>query len=615
MSFEDNRNTSEDYDMTEPETEKNTSRSRQNRQNATINLPGILVTTLFVLVEGWFFIRLLRFKMVPTKFMVLIALGLVLLAGVAGYCCWNFKRRTRFIAGAVIALLLSVGLIIGAGVIGKVHNSIIQWEETTAPEHQTVSMGIYVLKEDDLATVEDLSGSVIGIMETIDRDEAEQVLDEIGAKMKEPLQVRTYGSFAEAVKGLYDREVRAIILAKEYIDILEGVSGFENVSEKIRLITDMYAERPTQVATLPGESAASTAADSSESGGDAHHGTRSWSIIKHATTEPQESSGEETPTEAPTQVTVYTEGPIGTTPPPTEAPTAGPIQVPEGQEGRIFTIYISGLDTRGGGLAERGNSDVNILAVVNMNTRQVLLLNTPRDYFISFPTVGGARDKLTHAGYYSVQASMECLRNLYGVTSQYYFRVGFDGLKALVDAMGGVTVYSAYEFDTGEYKKLIETPEGSEDETAEPQYETAYKYHFTVGDNTVNGEEALAFARERRHLPGGDRDRGGNQLALIKAVIRKMASFSTIANLDEVLGAVGGLVRTTVPYDTIAAFGRSVLSGDSWNVVSYNVNGSGGLEYSFSIGVQAYVMYPNWQTVSYAQNLIRQVYNGEWVSP
>ena len=104
-------------------------------------------------------------------------------------------------------------------------------------------------------------------------------------------------------------------------------------------------------------------------------------------------------------------------------------------------------------------------------------------------------------------------------------------------------------------------------------------------------------------------------MALIKAVISKLASFSTIANLDQVMSAVGGLARTTVPYETIAAFGRSVLGGENWNIASYNVNGSGGLEYCFSIGTAAYVMYPNWGTVSYAQNLIRQVYNGDWVSP
>lgn len=604
----------DDGKLSDHETEARMSRSRQNRR-AALNLPGILVTGLFLLVEGWFFLRLLRFQMVPGKFMVLIVLGLLLLAVGIDFLCWNFKRKARFIIGVLVAVTLSVGMIIGANIINKTQNSMKQWQEPST-EMQQVTMDVYVLKEDTAASIEDLSGAVIGILETAERDEAEQVLDDISLKMKEQPQVRTYSAPAEAVNALYSGEVRAIILAHDYIATLANISGFSDVTDKIRLITDFDAERPTQISTLPGESAASTAADASEKAEDPTHGTRSWILIKHATSESTEASGEVIETEAPSWTApIYTDAPIGTTPPPTQPPTAGPITVPQGQEGRIFTIYISGLDTRGGGLADRGNSDVNILAVVNMNSRQVLLLNTPRDYFVAFPSLGGTRDKLTHAGYYGVQASMDALRNLYGVTGQYYFRVGFDGLKTLIDAMGGVTVYSSYEFDTGSYQKLITDPESSTDESAEPRYETAYRYHFNVGNNTVDGAKALAFARERRHLPGGDRDRGGNQLALIKAVISKLASFSTIANLDQVMSAVGGLARTTVPYETIAAFGRSVLGGESWNIASYNVNGSGGLEYCPSIGTAAYVMYPNWGTVSYAQNLIRQVYNGDWVSP
>ena len=73
-------------------------------------------------------------------------------------------------------------------------------------------------------------------------------------------------------------------------------------------------------------------------------------------------------------------------------------------------------------------------------------------------------------------------------------------------------------------------------------------------------------------------------------------------------------MRTSMPYDTIASVSQSVLSG-GWNIASYGVSGSGGMTYSFSIGQTAYVMYPNYGTVSHAQSLIRRLYNGEWVSP
>ena len=224
-----------------------------------------------------------------------------------------------------------------------------------------------------------------------------------------------------------------------------------------------------------------------------------------------------------------------------------------------------------------------------MNTKQILLINTPRDYYVAFPTVGGT-DKLTHAGYYGVHASMAALRNLYGVSPQYYVRLGFDGLKAFINALGGVNVYSAYTFDERGYS-------------------------FTQGNNAMDGDKALIFARARYTVPGGDRGRGQNQMALVRAMMQKLSSLSTWSNFNQILDSLGGLISTTIPYDTIAAFSQSVLNGDGWNVASYSVDGSNGMTYSFSIGTSAFVIYPNYGTVSYAQSLVRRLYNGEYVSP
>ena len=87
---------------------------------------------------------------------------------------------------------------------------------------------------------------------------------------------------------------------------------------------------------------------------------------------------------------------------------------------------------------------MNILAVVNTNTRQVLLVSTPRDYYVPLSISGGARDKLTHAGIYGVDVSEDTLSMLYDVDIDYYFRVNFSGFEQLIDALGGITVQSDY---------------------------------------------------------------------------------------------------------------------------------------------------------------------------
>ncbi len=100
-----------------------------------------------------------------------------------------------------------------------------------------------------------------------------------------------------------------------------------------------------------------------------------------------------------------------------------------------FVLYLSGVDTRGD-LTEKARSDVNILAAVNPVTKQVVLINTPRDYYVDLAGTN-SKDKLTHAGLYGVQTSMDTLGNLYGVNVEHYIRINFAGFISIIDAIGG----------------------------------------------------------------------------------------------------------------------------------------------------------------------------------
>lgn len=89
--------------------------------------------------------------------------------------------------------------------------------------------------------------------------------------------------------------------------------------------------------------------------------------------------------------------------------TAGEVTGAEAHKVTLepFVVYLSGVDTRGA-LTENARSDVNILAVVNPETKQVALINTPRDYYVDLAGTS-SKDKLTHAGMYGVQTSMDTL--------------------------------------------------------------------------------------------------------------------------------------------------------------------------------------------------------------
>ena len=267
-----------------------------------------------------------------------------------------------------------------------------------------------------------------------------------------------------------------------------------------------------------------------------------------------------------------------------------------------FVVYCSGIDARNSDVNIQSLSDVNILAVVNPKSRQILLLNTPRDYFLPL-SFNGQLDKLTHAGMYGIDESMRVLDDLYGVETQYYARVNFYGLTKIVDALGGVDVYSEQTFTT----KVMQIPDKNGN-----LYDDYFS--FTEGMNyNVDGQAALAFCRERYSFSDGDNQRGRNQMAMIKAIFNKATSPAILSTYGEVLNAVADTMITNMPYEDISSLVKMQLSDMSgWNITSYSVTGYGGTEECYSMPGQAlWVMWPDYETVNVAKDLIAQVMAGQ----
>lgn len=265
-----------------------------------------------------------------------------------------------------------------------------------------------------------------------------------------------------------------------------------------------------------------------------------------------------------------------------------------------FVVYCSGIDARVDDISAKSRSDVNILAVVNPMTKQILLVNTPRDYYLPLAR-NGELDKLTHAGLYGIDESMKVLGNLYGVQADYYVRVNFAGLVKIVDALGGVDIESDANFSC----VPMETPDGNGDYTYQ-------KYSFTKGINHVNGSQALAFARERKAFADGDNRRGQHQMTVIKAIVNKACSSAVLTKYQELLKAASDAFITNMPYADISSLVQMQL-GDmaDWNITTYAVSGEGSTEYCYALGDKAWVMIKDSSKVNTAKNMIQQVINGE----
>ena len=259
-----------------------------------------------------------------------------------------------------------------------------------------------------------------------------------------------------------------------------------------------------------------------------------------------------------------------------------------------FVVYLSGVDNRGE-LTEKARSDVNILAVVNPTTKQAALINTPRDYYVDLAGTD-SKDKLTHAGLYGVETSMATLGNLYGVNVEHYLRINFAGFINIIDAIGGVDVYSDQAFTS------VGSP-GYYDPTT-----------FAEGWNHLDGKSALAFARERHAFKTGDIQRGINQMKVIDAMVNKLKSPALLMGFSKLMDAAADCFVTSLSQEQISALVRMQLSDlSSWDIQSHSVTGTGAKStkcYSAK-GQSLYVMKPDENSVNEAKALIAAVLGGE----
>ncbi|MCI6022294.1 MAG: LCP family protein [[Bacteroides] pectinophilus] len=266
-----------------------------------------------------------------------------------------------------------------------------------------------------------------------------------------------------------------------------------------------------------------------------------------------------------------------------------------------FTIYVSGNDDYGA-ISANGRSDVNIIATFNPKTRQVLMVSTPRDYWVPVDTLSTdssgkavtGYEKLTHAGNYGVDSSISTLESLYGIDIDYYVKVNFTGAVGVIDALGGITINSDVKFTNGEDAAPI-------------------AYNFVVGPNECDGEKALAFCRERQAFSDGDNQRGRNQMAAIEGMIDKATSTAILTQYNKVLDAVSGLIATNMPDSAISNLVKAQINDPTgWNIMSYSVSGTGATKTGQLFGlVGMSVIEPDYSTVNTAIELMSKVRNGE----
>lgn len=263
-----------------------------------------------------------------------------------------------------------------------------------------------------------------------------------------------------------------------------------------------------------------------------------------------------------------------------------------------FNVLISGSDTRGG-FDENGRSDVIMVATVNPKTGTILLTSIPRDFYVTTACDAGdgcqqgALDKITHTGIHGTNTTKRTVEQLLGIEINYTFKVGFDTVTDIVDAVGGIDV------------------------NVEPGYECNNFLHAPglsvhAGVNHLNGEQALGYARERYAYSEGDRQRTKNQQQVLMGIVDKVTSPAIVTNYAQIMDSMANTFSTTMSNDEISSLIKYQLNKNpKWKMEQYMVNGTGDTLMCAELGNAAYVMVPDQSTVTTAKNKINAVLAGK----
>ena len=227
-----------------------------------------------------------------------------------------------------------------------------------------------------------------------------------------------------------------------------------------------------------------------------------------------------------------------------------------------FTVLVSGNDSYGTLQDSNTRSDANLLLTVNPKPGTILMTSIPRDYYVELicpdddPELAcpeGSYDKLTHSGLMGVKSTEETIEKALGIKINYNVRINFSSVVNLVDALDGIDL----DIKKGEEVDIFYV-------NSQPG--------LSVGKHHVDGETALAFARERHAYADGDNQRVRNQQKVFKAIFKRIISPKMITNYGKFMDAIAVAFDTNLSGDEISKFVKYELDNMlNWKIESYAI--------------------------------------------
>ena len=172
-------------------------------------------------------------------------------------------------------------------------------------------------------------------------------------------------------------------------------------------------------------------------------------------------------------------------------------------------------------------SDVMMLVHVSDDDESVYVTSFPRDLYVDIP--GHGKDRINAAlAFGGPGLAVSTVEDYTGVPVDHVALIDFDGIEGLVDTLGGVDVQVPLSFE-------------------------ADGHQFTEGTQTLDGEEALTFVRQRKQFADGDFQRNRNQQAVLKGIADKLISAETLSDPGKLADTIDALSPFLTTDDGLSA--------------------------------------------------------------
>ncbi|MGI6072055.1 MAG: LCP family protein [Lachnospiraceae bacterium] len=443
-----------------------------------------------------------------------------------------FLRKKSTVPGIisiVVSLIMSIILAISSYYIFATDKTL---KTITDEGYDILVYKVVVMADDKAESIADAAGYKFGTISSFEKSDFSDAIVLLNEAAQTEVSRTDYDGIGAMMEDFYDGKVQALF----YEGALGGILGDmnENYYLDTKIIGEITIKKAAEAGTLPG------------------------GVAEAETKEPEE-----------------------------ETPIAAEEIVIE-----PFVVLISGSDEYFD-VSVTGRCDVSMLAVVNFETRQILLVSIPRDYYVKFPHItGDDRDKLTHAGIYGIHIHTMTLEELFDIDIDYYIRVNFTSVVDIINVIGGITIYNPYAFST-----------------------TYYDLYYGEGEMWLDGWESLQYARERKSLPDGDISRGEHQQIIIEAMVDKLVSISSIANYTKFLDVINRCAITNMSESFIKSVAKKQLDeGGGWEIVKSQAMGTSASMPSYAAGgEELFVIVPDEDSVRQTAELIKRVLAGEIV--